>query len=456
MDKYDDQIIDQIIDESVKTNLGNGSRIDSLKKNSFKKASILSDVKTAAGASSKSATSNIPGSIFYDDQNHTFSATVADLKTEHPTMKSQAAEQEKFRQQLFGESDEISASIQNRQQGPKPTSLYQHVEGGYSSSSSSDDDDGIEIDLDAQLQIMKLNMKSSMHQKVNSQDEQDLLNSQVGGIGGIQNSKVAKSLAKQNLIRNDFTNPFKDQAMFEVARAMATKDILFMDDLSSNDLNLDFKQLDTIENAKKYLKLDKDDEVIKYCNYIHDKYITCAKKYQDDIDIKYSQANKSGNQAKKARVLAKSQTFYEKTRRFQFLMKLGKRKSPKLRFDQKQKAELRDLIPWLMVNIDFEKDLVKMFQEEDESNKENEDLDNKHNELTKQLLAFKNQIEMHEKQCHNKQYETLQKKLSFLAFLKDRGLLDDTPENIEVICNALNGVQGNKPICNQNHSSQDG
>jgi len=68
-----------------------------------------------------------------------------------------------------------------------------------------------------------------------------------------------------------------------------------------------------------------------------------------------------------------------------------------LRFDQKQKAELRDLIPWLMVNIDFEKDLVKMFQEEDESNKENEDLDNKHNELTKQLMAFKNQIEMHEK-----------------------------------------------------------
>ena len=95
-------------------------------------------------------------------------------------------------------------------------------------------------------------------------------------------------MAKQNLIRNDFTNPFKDQAMFEVARAMATKDILFMDDLSSNDLNLDFKQLDTIENAKKYLKLDKDDEIIKYCNYIHDKYITCAKKYQDDIDIKYS------------------------------------------------------------------------------------------------------------------------------------------------------------------------
>jgi len=76
--------------------------------------------------------------------------------------------------------------------------------------------------------------------------------------------------------------------MFEVARAMATKDILFMDDLSSNDLNLDFKQLDTIENAKKYLKLDKDDEIVKYCNYIHDKYITCAKKYQDDIDIKYS------------------------------------------------------------------------------------------------------------------------------------------------------------------------
>ena len=95
-----------------------------------------------------------------------------------------------------------------------------------------------------------------------------------------------------------------------------------------------------------------------------------------------------------------------------------------------------------------------MFQEEDESNKENEDLDNKHNELTKQLMAFKNQIEMHEKQCHNKQYETLQKKLSFLAFLKDRGLLDDTPENIEVICNALNGVQGNKPICNKNHSTK--
>ena len=285
MDKYDDQIIDQIIDESVKTNLGNGSRIDSLKKQGIKKASAKGDAKTAAGASSKSAASNIPGSIFYDDQNHTFSATVASRKTEHPTMKSQVAEQEKFRQQLFGDSDEISANIQNRQQGPKPTSQYQHVEGGYSSSSSSDDNDGIEIDLDAQLQIMKLNMKSSMHQKVNPQDEQDLFNSQ---IGGIQNSKVAKSLAKQNLIRNDFTNPFKDQAMFEVARAMATKDILFMDDLSSNDLNLDFKQLDTIENAKKYLKLDKDDEIVRYCNYIHDKYITCAKKYQDDIDIKYS------------------------------------------------------------------------------------------------------------------------------------------------------------------------
>ena len=241
--------------------------------------------------------------------------------------------------------------------------------------------------------------------------------------------------------------------MFEVARAMATKDILFMDDLSANELELDFSRLNTIEDAKNYLKLNKDEEIIKYCNLIHDKYITCAKKYQDDIDHKYQLANQSNNQAKKARVLAKSQTFYEKTRRFQFLIKLGKRKSPKLRFDAKQKSELRELIPWLMVNIDFEKDLVKMFQEEEEITKESEDLDNKHNELTKQLVAFKTRIQMHDKQCHNKQYETLQKKLSFLAFLKDRGLLDQTPENIEVICNALNGVQGSKPICNKNHST---
>ena len=73
----------------------------------------------------------------------------------------------------------------------------------------------------------------------------------------------------------------KDQAMFDIARAMATKDILFMEDMTmvQSDIQIDYKQLDTIESAKNYLKLDNDDEIIKYCNFLYDKFVTCSKKY---------------------------------------------------------------------------------------------------------------------------------------------------------------------------------